>query len=102
MLSVVVGQPAENTERRGLVMFSNYAVIGSVFCHSWGHYVTAKCTGRAKKFKPFGCCNRVALEVPIQEGSRSLDRNKMTSNHIISTVALIGLIMSTSYFQNLS
>ena len=27
---------------------------------------------------------------------------RMTSNHVISTVALIGLIMSTSYFQNLS
>ena len=29
----------------GLVMFFCCAVIGSVFCHSWGHYITAKSTG---------------------------------------------------------
>jgi hypothetical protein len=49
VLSVVVGQPAENTKHRGLVMFSSCSVIGSVFCHSWGHYVTAKSKGRARK-----------------------------------------------------
>ena len=32
------GKPAENTER--------CAVIGSVFCHSWGQYVTTKSKGR--------------------------------------------------------
>jgi hypothetical protein len=72
VLSVVVWQPVEHTERRWLVMFSSCAVIGSVFCHSWGHYVTAKSTGKARQFNPLGCCHRVVLEVPIQEGSRSL------------------------------
>ena len=37
VLSVMVGKPAKNTER--------FAVIGSVFCHSWGHYVNAKSKG---------------------------------------------------------
>jgi hypothetical protein len=53
-------------------MASSYAVIGSVSSHSWGHYVTAKSTGRAQKCKPLGCCYKMTLEVPIQEGSRSL------------------------------
>uniref|UniRef100_A0A4W5JLL7 ubiquitinyl hydrolase 1 n=1 Tax=Hucho hucho TaxID=62062 RepID=A0A4W5JLL7_9TELE len=44
----------------------------ALFCHSWGHYVTAESMRRARKFKPLGCCHRVTLEVPIQEGSRSL------------------------------
>ena len=86
----------------GLVMFSSCAVIGSVFCHSWGHYLTAKSTGRARTFKILSCCHRFTLELTIQEGSWSLATAKMTSNHFISTVALIGLIMLTSYFQNLS
>ena len=101
VFSVVVGQPVENTVQR-LVMFSSCAIIGSVFCHSWGHHVATKSTGRVRKFKTLGCCHRVTLERPIQEGSRSLATDKTTSNHIISTVALIGLIVSTSYFQNLS
>ena len=36
------GKPAENTER--------CTMIGSVYCHSWGHYITAKSRGRARKF----------------------------------------------------
>jgi hypothetical protein len=36
------GKPAENTER--------CAVVGSVFCHSWGHYGTANSKGRLRKF----------------------------------------------------
>lgn len=59
-------------------MFSSYAVIGSVLCHSWGYYVTAKTMGRVKKFKPLGCCHKVTKEVPIQEGSWSLATDKMT------------------------
>ena len=46
-----------------------------------------------------GCCHRFTLEVPVQEGPRSLATDKM-SNHVIAILALIGLIMSTSYFQN--
>jgi hypothetical protein len=68
-------------------------MIGSVFCHFWGHYVTSKSKGRARKFKPLGCCHRVTVEVPIQEGSRSLATDTIMSNHVISTIALIGLIM---------
>ena len=79
------GKPAENTER--------CTVIGSVFCHSWGLNVNTKSKGRGRKFKPLGCCHRVTLEVPIQEGSRSLATDKIMSNHIISTVALIGLLV---------
>ena len=88
------GKPAENTER--------CAVIGSAFCHSWGHYITTKSEGRARQFKPLGCCHRVTLEVHIQEGSRSLATDKMKSNHVICTVALIGLIMSASVTAVLS
>ena len=58
-----------------MVMFSSYAVIGSVFCHSWGHYVTAESTGRAIKFKPLGCCHRFTLEVPIQHDFRCFQNN---------------------------
>ena len=58
--------------------------------------------GRHPKFQPFGSYRRVILQVPFQEGSRSLATDKITSNHVISTVAFTGLIMSTSYFQNLS
>jgi hypothetical protein len=94
VISVVVGQPAQNIE--------HCAMIDSVFCHSWVHYVTAKSKGKTRKFKPLGCCHRVTLEVPIQVGSQSLATDNMTSNHVKSTVALIGQIMSTSYFQNLS
>ena len=68
-------------------------MIGSVFCHSWEHSITAKSKGRARKFKPLGCCHRVILEVPIHEGSKSLATDKMTSNHVICTAALIGLII---------
>ena len=82
-------------------MFSSCAMISSVFGHSWAQYFTAKSKGRPREFKPLGSCHRVILEVPIQEVSRSLATDKMTSNNVISTVALIGL-MSTSYFQNLS
>ena len=58
------GKPGRNTE--------HCAVIGSVFCHSWRHYITAKSKGSDQKFKPGGCCHIDTLEVPIQEGSRSL------------------------------
>ena len=61
LISVVVGLPEEDTELRGWLMFSSCAVIGPVFCQSWGHYVTAKSTGRVQKFKPIGCCNTVTL-----------------------------------------
>ena len=57
---------------------------------------------RAGRAEPLGFCHRVTLEMPIQEGSRSLATYKMMSNQVICTVALIELIMSTSYFQNLS
>ena len=36
------GKPAENKEHS--------AVIGSVFCHSWGHNVTSKSKGTPRKF----------------------------------------------------
>ena len=79
------GAASEKYRAQGLVIISRCAVIGSVFCHSWGHYVTAKSKGRARNFKP------------IQEGSRSLATDKMTSNHVIFTVALIGLIRLSKY-----
>ena len=48
-----------------------------------------------------GAAIEFTLDVPIQEGSRSLATDKMTANHVISTVDLIGLIISISYFENL-
>ena len=71
-------------------MFSSCTVIGSVFCH----YVTATSMGKLENSSPFGAA-MVTLEVPIQEGSSSLATYRITSNHVISTEALIGLIMST-------
>ena len=44
--------------------------------------------------EPFGPYHRLRLEVPIQEGSRSLATDTFMSNHVISTVALIGLSKS--------
>jgi hypothetical protein len=89
VLSVVVGQASRK-----------YIVL----CHDWLSVLSLMGTllHHQVKFKPLGCCHRVTLEVPIEEGSRSLATDKMTSNHVISTVVGIGLIMSTSYFQNLS
>jgi hypothetical protein len=73
-------------------------VIGSVFYHSWGHYVTANYTGRARTFKTLGCCHSYFRNVY----PRRLKVICHRYNHVISTLTLIGLIMSTPYFQNLS
>ena len=54
------GKRAENTE--------HCTVIGSAFCHSWGHNITTKSQGRDRKCKPLLYCHRVTLEVPIQRG----------------------------------
>ena len=96
VLSVVVGQASRKYGELSRDWLSVLSLMGTP------PYITAKSKGKARIFKPLGCCHRVTLEVPIQEGSRSLATDKITSNHIICTVALIGLIMSTSYFQNLS
>jgi hypothetical protein len=66
-------------------------MIGSVLCHLWGHYIIGKFKSLVRvdilSFNPLGPA-RVILQVPFQEGSRSLATDKITSNHIICSVAL--------------
>jgi hypothetical protein len=78
------GKPVKNTER--------CAVIASEFCPSWGLQIksnlilfdiTAKCKRDIENSSP----SAAAIEVPIQDGSRSLTTDKMKSNHVICTLA---------------
>ena len=78
--------------RSQLILWKRHSHIGCVQCSVTHGDTTSPAfsKGRHQECEPFGCCHRIALEAPFQEGSMSLATDKITSNHVISTVALIG------------
>ena len=88
-LSVVEGQPVkiQSVEVGNLLQL----------CRDWLSVLSLMETLRHRKnlqgelgsSNPLGCCHRFTVEeVPVQEDSRSLATDRMTSNHVIYTVAL--------------
>ena len=99
----------------------NYTLANSIKNEGWGAYIAifpflanhldrrqiwlqglsqdhkAREVDKGVSFMSLKLSHRFTLEVPIQEGSRSLATDEITSNHAISTVALIVLIMSTFF-----
>jgi hypothetical protein len=61
--SVVLGRASKK--------YAHCAVIGSVFCHSWGHYVIAKCMSLARvdiqHFCPFGLAIELYYKFPSKK-----------------------------------